>query len=711
MPDDAAILTELKENFKYAADYWRDIRAEAEKDMRYQAGGPWDASEREERAGRVTLWLDELGQYVNQITNEFRQSKRSVKVNPKGDGANDETALKRAAMIREIEYQSRAQHAYITCGEDMVKRSYGYFKLATEWEPGTMLRRLKVVRIPNPDVIYLDPEAKEADWSDCGWAFEIEEGMREREFKKRFGNKATVTSFDAEHADAAKGWITPSSDEGYRVRVASYWRREAQPNTLYLLENGRTVGSADVQNAKLVKQGKETLLYLPDTSVVRVLDSRDDNEWKVCQYITNGLEILEKSETDFNEIPIIPMFGREVWLTVGSTSKRRFESAVRKARDSEKAYCYVASGVVERLGMDPKTPYEGWEGQFATSTDWANVNKNATGYVEFKLTYDENGVRVADKPNRNLTEPQVAQYLGACEFFRRGVQASMGGSPLPTSAQRQNQKSGVALQEIEQSNDQGNFNFIDNYERAIERAGRMMDAALSIVYDTPREHGFRSEDDQYSVEPINQVDPQSGQPVGFHTGQGDHGVTISTGPSYQSQRDAADDFLDKLAGNEMVFPRVADLVVKLKNLGPIGDQIAERLAPPQAQGLPPEVQQQMAEAQQTVQELQAEVQELKTKAAIEKYKVDEQEKTKRVLGLAELDQTEALAKLEQMLGGLSEKFERLHQAHLTLAQQQHEREMQAAEHQHAAEQAERQHAGALEQQEQAAALQPQEAAE
>lgn len=700
MPDETPILKEIRENYNYARDYWKEIREEAEKDIRYATEGPWEDDELKERKGRVTLSLDELGQYVNQITNEFRQSKRSVKVNPKGDGANDETAEKRAAMIRQIEYDSRAQHAYVTAGEDMVRRSYGYFKLATDWEQGTMLRRLKVVRIPNPDVILLDPDAKEADWSDCGWAFEVEEGMRERDFRKRFGEKSRLASFD-EIAGESKGWVTVS-DSGARIRIASYWRRESDKMTLYLLENGQTVNSGEIEGAKFVKQGKQTLLYLPDTSVVRVLESREDNEHRVKQYVTNGMEVLEENDSDFSEIPVIPMFGREVWVPVGGQSKRKFLSAVRLARDAYKAYCYLCSAAIERAAMDPKTPYEGYVGQFNTSTDFANINKNSAGYAEFNATTEATGDVILPLPKRTLVDPGVQQYEIGMESFRRKIQAAMGGSPLPTSAQRQNQKSGVALQTIEQSQDQGNFHFIDNYNRALERAGRMMNDALDIVYDTPREVGFRTEDDQYGVEAINQTDEQ-GQPVGFQVGKGEHGVTISTGPSYQSQRDAADQFLDALAQNEAIFPRVADLVVKLKNLGPIGDQIAERLAPPDAGQQDPAAQQAIAQAQQTIQEMQAELLELRTKAAADKYKsdqdadikkytVDEQEKTKRVLGLAQIDMQEAQSRLEIMLGQLKQRFDALeaesqrqHEAGMTAAAQGHEREMAERGHQQATE--------------------------
>ena len=58
---------------------------------------------------RLIMTFDELNQYTNQVINNYRQNPRSVKVEAFSEGATDVTALKRAGMIREIEYKSKAQ--------------------------------------------------------------------------------------------------------------------------------------------------------------------------------------------------------------------------------------------------------------------------------------------------------------------------------------------------------------------------------------------------------------------------------------------------------------------------------------------------------------------------------------------------------------------------------------------------------------------------
>jgi hypothetical protein len=91
---------------------------------------------------------------------------------------------------------------------------------------------------------------------------------------------------------------------------------------------------------------------------------------------------------------------------------------------------------------------------------------------------------------------------------------------------------------------------------------------------------------------------------------------VSTGPAFDSQRQEASDFADTLAQlSPEVFSILGPLIVKLKNLGPIGDEIAELLEamqPPAVHALkqakkqndPKVLAQQLAQATQRLQQLE-----------------------------------------------------------------------------------------------------------
>ena len=128
----------------------------------------------------------------------------------------------------------------------------------------------------------------------------------------------------------------------------------------------------------------------------------------------------------------------------------------------------------------------------------------------------------------------------------------MGINPLPTAAQRDNEKSGIAIERIRDSEAIGSYHFVTGYERALERAGRIIESWISTIYDNKHEMGLRQPDDSHKVVTINTAEPyinQEGEQEHYPVGDGDHDVTVTTGPSYQSLREAVGEFLDMLIQN------------------------------------------------------------------------------------------------------------------------------------------------------------------
>lgn len=613
-PDvDDPLVTEIREQFTYCVNAWRPIRDEAQKDMRYVAGDPWDPKERKarEEAGRPCLVLDELNQYTNQLINDIRQNKRAIKVVPTGAGANDKVAELRAAIIRHIEYKSNAQSAYATAFENAANRGYGYWRVSTRYtKPGAKTQELCIRRIPNPDTVLIDPDAKEADCSDARYAFVIDYVPR-KEFKKRYP-RAKVTDFSREMAVAAPQWIRDDM-----IQVAEYWKVE-----------GKDGGYA---------QEGETP--------------------QVCQYLTNGIEILpqpngkDRAEWPGVTIPIVPVFGKEIFVDKGGGTERILMSLVRLARDPYMLYCYYRTCEAEVVGMTPKTPYIGYEGQFEGHEDeWQNVNRVPIPYLQVKPLLDPTGATVLPMPQRQAYEPAIQALEMGAEAAKRAIQSSMGRYNTSVGRADTKASSGRAISLLDQQSDQGSFHFIDNFDRALEYTGRILNDLIPKIYDTDRHVGIRKADESYALQRINAPDAD---PAAINLDQGEYDVTISTGPSYQSQREEANIFLDTLAGVQMqntLFPRVADLAIKAKNLGPIGDEMAKRLMPPEfaqqdgQEPLPPQAQAMLQQAQQQLQALNAYAQQME-----QKLQQLEQEKQAKTLETESRERIAALQAQTQIL--------------------------------------------------------------
>jgi hypothetical protein len=620
--DDKTLLAEIRRRWTYAADAWREIREEGATDMRYVAGDPWDPKDRKARvdAGRPCLSLDELGQYVNQLINDVRQNERAIKVTPIGDGANEHTARVRADLIRQIEYRSNAQQAYTTTFENAVQRSFGFHRVTARYVSDHGFdQELVIEPLPNPDDVTPDPDSIKSDGSDWRYCF-VRESRTHEEFKREFP-KAQIASFDTELIASAPQWLTES-----KVYLAEYWTKEVKRRELLALRVATTGGGTTEQIVFADELEKGALERISKENILR---RRPVDETSVVQYLTNGVEILKKTDWPGKRIPIVPCYGKILYVDEGAGSKRKIMSMVRLARDPYMLYCYYRTCEAELVGMTPKTPVIGYTGQFRGHEDkWATINATPHAYIEANPFTESTGTQVLPLPTRQPYDPPIQALEIGAESARRAIQSAMGSSPLPTSAQRRNEKSGVALKQIEDTAQKGSYHFIDHYDEAIQATGAILNELIPHYYDTARDVTVRKADDtaqQVRINDPQSPDPEAQQPL--LTTQGEHDVTIATGPSYDSEREAASDFADLLLQQPQVFALIAPLVIKLKNLGPIGDQIAEILtvmAPPQVQAIlnkgknaqgpdAAQLQQQLAEAIQMVETLKGEL-DAKTRA-------------------------------------------------------------------------------------------------
>jgi hypothetical protein len=600
---------EIRQAYSDYSSDWKDTIEEGKTDMRYVAGDPWEPADRKarEEAGRPCISLDEINQYVNQTINNIRENKRGIKVIPKGDGSNDQDAERRANIIRGIENRSKAQQAYITAFENACQRSYGFAGLTTDYIEGKSFdQEIRIRRFANPDAVLITSQYKEADASDIDEAF-VTDLIRKSQFKKKYGAKAKIQSFTGEHMIEAPGWIR----ENY-VQTAEFWKAHKTYRKLLLIDGG--------EQGPIEEWGDELNGRTQGLTIIR---DRQVESAEVVQYITNGLEILEENKWQGSRIPICACFGKEIWIDDGSGSKRVLLSMVRLARDPQMLLAYLATQECEEAGMTPKAPFIGYKGQFESDAEaWEYLTKIPRAKVEVDIVIDGANGTVLPLPTRPNFVPNFEAYELAKDSARRSVQSSMGISGLPTAAQRDSEKSGIALEKIQTQEAIGSFHFTDNYDGFIENVGWQANELVPVIYDTARTVPVLKKDGTHSIMRINdqpysvqnpkeehlQILDEDGEPVG------EYGTAISTQPNYKSQRDEASSFVDLLLQNLQQLPvppnvaqQILALAIRLKDIGPIGEKIAELLTPPNPDQIPPQAQAAIAQAQGMVQQLQQEL--------------------------------------------------------------------------------------------------------
>lgn len=701
------VLERIKERDAYEDEQWKPIFDEAKIDQRYVSGDPWKPEDRQARiaAGRPCMSLDELGQYFNQVINDIRANPIGVKFSPRANGANDATARLYEGMAREIEYRSNAQIAYTTAFETMLQQSVGWCRLYPDYEhPRSPNQELYIGHIPNPLMVRADSAAQMPDSSDMRYLLFSEE-WRIPEFKRKF-KKAKVVDFGSLSADQTKGWVQSNT-----IKLCEYWEQQTFERKLLILTNPQ----AQDLKGLFDDEAKELADAQMQGWVVAREETREDA--KVMMYLTNGLEILEEKPWRGRYIPFASCFGKILYVDEGGGAKRKILSMTRLARDAYMAFCFYCTSEAEIVGMFTKNPYWAYEGQL--SNDQMNeIQKSLHQPVAVLLakpTIPEMPNQLLPLPQRNIFDANVGSLSLLREEMRRSIQAATGIAPLPTEAQRQNQKSGVALKRIETAGQRGSFHFKDAYQHMIKRIGVLEEDLITPIYDTARTVSTR--DAQGDVAAIRINDPRDPKSVST---KGDHVVTVDTGPAYADQREAASDFADTLAQNEALFRLLGPMIVKLKNLGPIGDQIIEVLEavqPPEIRALkkvkegdPQQIAAAMAQAQsenqqlkqmlqQASQAIQAEIPKLQAKIREAEIKAQSAKEVAEIranatIGAAVITSDsdksiEAMwAQMEAMktlVDGIRVQVDGDREERLAAHGRAHERGLQAVEHQHALE--------------------------
>lgn len=689
---DVAVLTDVKECMDYGTTELRDIRSEADTDMRYVSGDPWSARDRQAREAldRPVLEVDEINQYLNQAINDLRQNKRGIKVAAKSSGATSDTARFRQGKIRDIEYQSNAQQAYLTMAENAFQRSYGFLRIVARYcyTDRGFNKDLFVEPVVNPECVTPDPDHQRPDGSDMNWLIYAEE-WTEKAFKRQFRG-AKITDFNAEVRSKNKKWFRATG----RLTVGEYWTKE--PNgekTLYLLkpEPGQEqAGPREVDGASLKTK----------PSSDQIIETRVCQLEKVMQYLTNGVEILEKNPWPGPSIPWVTCYGKVLYMKQGSQVVKKIMSMIRLARSPQMLYAYYRTQQAEMAGMIPKVPVMGYKGQFrGVEQNWGKANHEPVAFLEANAKTVETGDAILPLPQRLAYEAGAhLQALELCaEGARRAIQAAMGITPLPTSAQRQNEKSGVALKKIEDSAQRGSFHFVDHYDESVMRCGAILDECIPFYYDAVRETSVRQPNDDVEVVTINDpnwIDPKTNQPRHIDAKTGDHDVTISVGPAQASEREAASDFADTLLSSKEIMmvagperaSKIVASAIRLKDVGPLGDQMADIFDPKDNEPNPQQVAQQMQGMQQQLQKMQQQLQEaqqaiqtdvVKQKAMLQK--TDRDNLTKVHLQAMQDGTTIAVAKIQAATKGFvmageqeAEAIALNHQIQQTQQQQAHE---------------------------------------
>jgi hypothetical protein len=364
----ADILKDAKEAFRLCEEREKTNREEAADDVRFaRLGEQWSEAIRKvrDRDHRPMVTVNRLPSFIRQVVNDARQNKPQIVCHPADSVADPQTAQILNGVIRQIEASSKADAAYDTALECAVTGGFGWFRINTEYAyDDTFDLDLVVERIANPFSVWGDPHSTAADSSDWNLSF-VADLLTKEAFERQYKGAEAVNWQDGAYGTLQTPWI-----DGGQVRVAEYWTREKSTKPVVLLSNGEVI------EAKVYKDRKGEF----DAQALTVVGEREVNSHQVTQRILTGAEVLDERDWPGCYIPIVPVYGEEVFVD----GQRRLRSLVRDAKDPQRMLNYWRTASTELVALAPKAPFIGPKGAFATDVEkWGTANTDNHAFIEY----------------------------------------------------------------------------------------------------------------------------------------------------------------------------------------------------------------------------------------------------------------------------------------------------------------------------------------
>lgn len=540
MADASDILQNAIDTFKTTKEGWNEIYQKARDDLHFLSDEPnaqWiDEELLSSRQNRPIYQVDQLSQFIHQVSNDVRMNTPTINVIPDGNGADVETAKVFSGIIKGIEYKSNADAAYDTAVDFAIKSSIGWLRVDTRYcDDEGFDQELFIDRIVNNQSVYIDHNSIQPDGSDAMYGFVLD-SITVKEFNEKYPKHSPVSFGD----ETPKEELTDEDT----IYIAEYFKVEETKERVGMSEDGKPEAYTDQEV------------------------SREVTKRIIRRYKLSGEAVLEETTFAGKYIPLVPVYGEEAWID----GKRNLYSLIRKSKQSQMMYNLTKSLEIEVLMKQPQAP---WAAAAGTISGFEEEYKDPSKVQV--LHYNQTDVKGHPAPPPQRQQPPVLPqgFAAMAQESKEDIKATMGLYNAAIGMQS-NEVSGIAIQRRQQEGDVATFHFGDNLVRSITQVGRILVNAIPEIYDTARIVKIIGEEEEPKTIGVN-GEREEEQERDFNLDEGKYDVRVITGASFTTQRQEAGAFYNQLIQSMPdLMPVIGDLVFKYQDTA--GSQaIASRL--------------------------------------------------------------------------------------------------------------------------------------
>lgn len=557
-----SILDEIKDNLKYAEEYWHDNYQRGIKDKEFVtvAGEQWEdgAVARRAAEGKPSFEINLLRAYCNQQENTQRQNRPQAKVVPVDNGADPEIAKLLEGLIKDTEEASDFESVCDTAVSNTIFGGIGFIRIVTDYvSEDSFNQEPRFMAVHNPQAVYIDPQSKAYDGSDMNWAV-VGEWVDKARIKKQYGDDA-IADFDMEEYSS---WC---NDTDKLVRIVEYFKKEEVEDTLLMLED-ETIG---LKSKLLEERGlsEEELEQL-------VVNERSTTRTVIKWFKVSGSKVLDETEFPGKYIPIIPIYGGVTFVE----EERYIFSLIHFAKDSQRLYNFWKSTEADVLSKTQKyhdKPIASAEAVKGHEDQWKNPERYATLFYN-QVT--ENG-EIQQAPYRMQPSQPPIGILGAAESSKQTI-TDILNMHAPLMGGDSQEVSGVAIGMRQRQSETAQFNFQDNTNKSVRHGARILVGLYQALYTVPMTRRIIGADGE--AETVKLFD-QIAENVLADVTIGRYDIRMDTGPSYNTQREQNFQMIMQLLSmNPQLFAIIGDILLQnspLLNAKEIAERIKKTMPP------------------------------------------------------------------------------------------------------------------------------------
>lgn len=697
---------------------WREATSEQRKRSSewkgFWIGGDlqWRPEEIAQRTATNRPWctINCLRPVVDQVENEARQNPPGPQAHPVGEtGATKDGADILEGLIREIEYRSDSKTGDMLALRHVCTSGIGVIELGTEYSgERSDEQRLRQIPVPDPDLYFVDPDARLPGLTDAMWAGKIRRLSREQVVEE-FGSR----NLKILKEPGAMGWLHGL----FRDSIVAQWTGLKGQGPYYICEFYRV----RIEQRTLTLYSNKIRYYdgeaIPEGAIPQVDErgeviSRRDPKRIIEEYVVTALDEIDKTEWYGDLIPYFWLVGPEMWRD----GKRYTLSLIANGVDAQRNLNYSATTITEKMQTQIKSPIIGWLGQFDRQNaqgvrPWDHANKRQYAYMELTPAYSDDGngnKTLLPAPQFNNSDVgYLARLVEICTFWREMIKAATNVFFDPTALSAQRVQSGEAVKALQAQTNIGTMNWQDELHRAKTLMYQQCAMILPRIMPHQKVVTIVQPNSEHEVAEINrefpddwEKDGKSGRAKNPETGKmepkndirlGKFTLRVTAGPNFlDRQEKALKHVMELIQVNPTTLQNPAVLARFVRLLGegdPEMEAIADLIAPDPSQGASPEqMQDQLRQVTITSQQKDMIIQKLQHTIEAKLPQVEAQERKGVLDMLTKLRVAEIMASKDSD----NLKADRLADMLGNMLGMAHESGMQAVEHGHQAEMQENQ---------------------